>query len=225
MRLKTATIEQELQNNIIAAPIGGIVLDVKVRPGDVVQVGDEALTVGDPSREVVELQLSTLNAREVEAFQTARVSPIGPESQTYAARVDRVSLRAGTEESRNSSPFRRNDSGPGVSATVRLNAPSQTLISGSQVEVEIVVEERQNVVVLDIEAIQEPESDPFVWRISESDRVEKQPVTLGLEGFTTIEIESGLQAGNRIAIPPIDAVLKPGMVVTVEEAIGEEVEE
>lgn len=216
LRLKTQEIEQQLQKNIISSPISGIVLDVKVRPGDVVELGDEALTVGDPNREVVELQLSTLNAREVEVYQTARVNLIGPDADTYEARVDSVSLKAGTEDS-NSSSFSRNESGPGVAAILRLNEPSDTLISGSQVEVEIVVEQRQNVVVLEIEAIQEPEADPFVWRILDSNTVEKQPVTLGLEGLTTVEIESGLQAGDRIAIPPIDATLEPGMEVTIEE--------
>ena len=207
-------VERELQESIVAAPTAGQILDVMVTRQDVVQIEAELLALGDPSVEIVTLALSTLDASRVESGLPARVSIIGPDDDIMEGRVTQMSLLATSQELQAGGRNRGGESGQAkVSATVQLDTPSQTLIPGSPVNVEIILEQRENVVVLRNEAIQNLDTDPFVWLVDESNRVQSQPIQIGLEDLTQVEVTSGIQAGDRIAVPPIDTPLENGQSI------------
>ena len=101
-----------------------------------------------------------------------------------------------------------------VPATVRLERPTHSLIPGSQVNVELVIEQRPDVVALNTEAIQRTGATPFVWVQDDAGKAEKRSVTLGLEGLVAVEVKSGLQPGEKVIVPPPELPLEPGMRVT-----------
>ncbi len=207
----------KLQDNLVTASLDGIVLNIHVKPGDGVKLGDDLITLGDPSQELVQLQLSTLNAREVKPNQAARITIIGPNSQAFEGRVKQIDLQAKTAN--NSNNESSSSSGQAtVPATVQLNEPTGVLIPGSPVSVEIILEEQKNVIVLNTELIQSPEDSPFVWKLDSNHQAQKQPVTIGLKGLTQVEIKSGLKAGDTIIIPPPDRSIQPGTPIIDEEA-------
>ncbi|HEY9707426.1 MAG TPA: hypothetical protein V6D48_04400, partial [Oculatellaceae cyanobacterium] len=100
-----------------------------------------------------------------------------------------------------------------VPATVQLDQPTGTLIPGSQVSVEIIQEQRQNVVALDLAAIVRSRSSPFVWIRDSQGKAQKRPVTLGLEGVTTVEVKSGLRPGEQVILPPPETPIQSGVPV------------
>jgi HlyD family secretion protein len=213
-RLEARKIEQELQENIVIAPTPGKILDVVVQNGDVVKLGEPLLTLGDPSQQLVQLNLSTLNARRVKPNQPVRVSLIGPDANTFDGRLERVGQQAkvGGEDGGSA------ESGQAtVAATVRLERPSDRLIPGIRVSVEIVLEREEDAIAIGTEAIQQLEADPFVWVRDESGRASKQPVEVGLEGLTVVEIQSGLDPGDEVVLPPVDKTLEPGMMVVASQ--------
>lgn len=213
MRLEGKKIEQEIQKNLVRATFKGRVLDIKIKVGDVVELGDALLTLGDPSQELVKLQLSPLDAVRVRVNQTARINIIGPQAESFTGRVQSVSKVATTSE--NSDLKKGEDSGQAtVTATVKLDRPSQVLIPGSKVDVEIVVAARQNVVALGRDVIQGSRSEAFVWVRDAQGKAQKRPVTLGLEGLTTVEVtSSGLLPGDRVIVPQAESPLKLGIPV------------
>ena len=208
LQLEYREIEQRLQNSIVTATIDGKVLDIKVKNGAVVQVGDPLLTLGDPDREFVKLNLSTLNAAKVQPNQLARISVIGPDERTYTGRVENLSLQATTGDGSN--PGSGSSDQATVSATVKLDKPTGTLIPSSQVNVEIVLKQQENVVVLPTEAIQQSGSKPFVWLRDDRGLARRRDVTLGLEGLTTVEVTSGINAGEEVVLPLPGLQLTPG---------------
>jgi HlyD family secretion protein len=209
---KLASIQQRLQDRMVTSTIDGVVLDVRVKNGDGITTDTNLLTIGDPSQKVVKLQLTTLNASKVKLNQVARVSEIGPNPQTFTGRVIELSPRASTEsEDSVSESNKTSDSQAKVNATILLDKPSNSLIPGSQVNVKIILEQRQNVVTLPIEMVQGKGNQPFVWVKNEKGKVEKQPVTLGLEDPTSVEITSGLQVGEQVILPSPDMTLTPGI--------------
>jgi HlyD family secretion protein len=124
LQLELQKIQQQLQNNVVTAPINSKVLDIKVKDGEGVQVRTDLLILGDPTQELVSLQLSTLNAVKVRVNQSARISVIGPNAQTFEGRVQSLSPIA-TSSSGNESQSSSQQSGQAtVSAKVRLNTPS-----------------------------------------------------------------------------------------------------
>ncbi|MGB7443393.1 MAG: efflux RND transporter periplasmic adaptor subunit [Coleofasciculaceae cyanobacterium] len=210
LRLDLQKTQQQVKNNVVTAPIDGQILDILVKNGDGVTRGKELITLGDPEQELVSLRLSTLNAAQVEPNQEARVSIIGPDSQVYEGRVDSLSPQANTSTSGEGGQQSSQAGQATVPATVRLLQPTETLIPGSRVNVEIVLEQRQDVVAIDTEVIQRSAPEPFVWIPNLEGKAQKQPVTLGLEGLTTVEVTSGLQEGDQVAIPPPQTPLQPG---------------
>ncbi|AFZ26605.1 RND family efflux transporter, MFP subunit [Cylindrospermum stagnale PCC 7417] len=214
LQVERQRIKKRQQNNIVNAPITGKILDLKVKNGDGIKFGDVLLTLGDTTKEEVKLQLGTLEAAKVRVNQLARIKVIGPNAKTFLGKVQSVYPQAiiasevsAASQSAGQSPQAR------VPVTVQLNKPTNTLIPGSQVSVELVVQQRQNVVTLKLEAIQRSEAQPYVWIQDNQGKAHKQTVTLGVEGATTVEVTSGLKAGDKVILPAPEIELEPGMPI------------
>jgi HlyD family secretion protein len=217
-RLKVEYKEEEsnLQNNLVTSPLDGVVLNINIKPGDGISRGNDLITIGDPNQELVQLQLSTLNAAQIKPNQAARITIIGPDSKPFSGRVEQVNRQAVSENA--SSGQSSSSSGqPTVPATVRLDQPTRVLIPGGQVSVEIILEQQKDVIAINTELIQSEGKSSFVWKLDANNQVQKQPVTLGLKDLTKVEIKSGLKVGDTLVIPPTDIPLKPGMVIIEEE--------
>ena len=214
-KLKVGYKEQEskLKNNLVTSPLEGVVLNINVKPKDGIKLGDDLITIGDPDQELVQLQLSTLNAAQVKPNQSARITIIGPNSKPFQGRVEWVNLQATPEKSQSGSSSGQ----PTVPATVRLDQPTRVLIPGGQVSVEIILEQQKDVIAINTELIQSEGKSSFVWKLDANNQVQKQPVTLGLKDLTKVEIKSGLKVGDTLVIAPTDIPLKPGMVIIEEE--------
>lgn len=200
-------IQQRLGDNRLNSPMDALILQVDVKPGDGAKRETPLLTLGDPTQEMIRLQLTALNAIKVRVNQVARVSMIGPSPQTFTGRVVGLSPQALAQKSENSFS---SQSQAKVDATVALDRPSNKLIPGSQVSVEIVLQQRSRVLTLPLEAIQQAETQPFVWIKTEAGIAEKRPVRLGLQSLTTTEVTSGLQEGEVIVLPLPNQAIAPG---------------
>lgn len=216
-RLKVIYKEEEsnLQNNLVTSPLDGVVLNINVKPGDGINLESNLITIGDPNQELVQLQLSTLNAAQVQPNQAARITIIGPNSQPFLGRVERVNRQAISES--NNSQSSSSSGQVTVPATVRLDQPTRVLIPGGQVSVEIILEQEKDVIAINTELIQSEGKSSFVWKLDANNQVQKQPVTLGLKDLIKVEIKSGLKVGDTLVIPPADISLEPGMVIVEEE--------
>ncbi|MEO0688316.1 MAG: HlyD family efflux transporter periplasmic adaptor subunit, partial [Cyanobacteria bacterium J06649_11] len=176
--------EEQLKNNIITAPISGKILGVKVNQGDGVKPGDVLLTLGNPQKELVKLKVNTLDAGKIKVGQLARITVIGMDSKEFTGRVKNVSPQATSGDSGGGGSGGMGGGSSGqarVPTTVELSKPTRTLIPGSKVSVEIVVEQRPKVVAVNLEAINRTEEKPFVWVLDDGGKAQKRNVTLGLE--------------------------------------------
>ncbi len=213
-QLERQKIEQEIIARIVTAPISGKVLNIAVEPGDVVDRSKELLIIGDPNREVVKLQISTLNAAKVKPNQLARISLAGPDEEIFTGYVETVSLVAnsGSSQSSGSSSSSGNAT---VAATVRLDSPSGSFIPGSRVSVDIILEQRENVIAVETSVVDNSGSEPFVWVRNAEGKAQKKSVKLGLEDLTNglVEVTSGLEAGDEVILPPVDRELTEGTIV------------
>lgn len=216
LQVQQRRTQQELQDTIITVPRDGVVLGLSVKDGDGVDRRTELLTLGDPRQELVKLQLSTLNAAQVRLGQRARVTVIGPDPAVYLGRVVDLYPQAIASDSGDSESAQTT-----VPTTIQLDRPTGKLIPGSLVNVELVLQQRQNAVTLDIEALQRNGAESFVWLMDGNRRAQQQPVKLGLEGLTQVEVTTGLRPGDRVIVPPPDLLLTPGMPVVPAETPAE----
>ncbi|MEM8637640.1 MAG: HlyD family efflux transporter periplasmic adaptor subunit [Cyanobacteria bacterium P01_G01_bin.54] len=201
---------QFAKTSLIRATTEGRVLAIHTKPGAVLAQGDRLLTIGNPRREEVELQLTTLQAALVETSQPAEVTAIGVVSGTFPARVQRLDRVASTQG--DSDFFGGGDTGR-VQAVVVLTRPSGSLIPGGQVSIEIEVAAAEDVLKLPPQFIQGSEDETFVWVVDAAGQVEQRSVEVGLVGDTETEIQAGLTVGEQVASPPPEAGLEPEMKV------------
>ncbi|NJL79201.1 MAG: efflux RND transporter periplasmic adaptor subunit [Richelia sp. SM2_1_7] len=219
-KVERNSINEQLKNNLVTAPISGKILDVQVKDGDGMETGKVLLVLGNPRQEIVKLQLATLEAGKVKVNQLVRVKTIGPSAKEFFGRIKNIHPIATSSD----------DIGGGYSgasgqakvpATIELDRPSGDLIPGSQVSVEIVVEQRKQVVAVDLEAVQRDEGETFVWIKDAQNKAQKRKVTLGLEGANKVEIKSGLKAGEKMIMTLPDVILKPGTLINQDDAKSE----
>ncbi|MEO1433067.1 MAG: HlyD family efflux transporter periplasmic adaptor subunit [Cyanobacteria bacterium J06633_8] len=211
-KVERNAIIAKLQNNIVTAPISGKILDVNVKNSEGMETGKVLLILGNPRKEIVKLQLATLEAGKVKVNQLARIKTIGPSAKQSTGRVKSIHPIAVSGDG-SGGGFRGAGGQAKVPATIELDKPSN-LIPGSQVSVEIVVQQRKQVVTVNFEAIQRSKGKPFVWIKNSDNKAEKRQITLGLEGATKVEVKSGLKPGEKMIIPLPDVTIKPGTLIT-----------
>ena len=208
-KIERNSITASLKNNIVTAPMSAKILDIKVNNGDGLETGKVLLMLGNPQKELVKLQLVTLEAEKVKVNQPVRIKTIGSNAKKFSGRIKSIHPIALSGNG---------DAGGGsgqakVPATIELDKPTN-LIPGSQVSVEIIVQQREKVIAVNTEAIQRSEEKPFVWIKDTQNRARKRTVTLGLEGANKIEVKSGLKPGEKIIIPFADVTLEAGKLIT-----------
>ena len=141
-----------------------------------------------------------------------RIKTIGPSGKTFSGRIKSIHPIALSD---NGEAVTGSGSGQAkVPATIELDKPTD-LIPGSQVSVEIIVQQREKVVAVNTEAIQGDDKNPFVWIKDAQNKARKRTVTLGLEGANKVEVKSGLKPGDKIIVPFADVNLEAGTLITI----------
>jgi HlyD family secretion protein len=210
-----ANIKARIADNAIVAPFNAIVLEVSAKPGDGVPREGALLTIGDPTEEMVQFDLMTLDANKVSVNMPVRVSVIGPNPIKYSGRVISIAPQAVSGD--------QNDNQATVQAIARLDEPSGKLIPGGAVSIEIILTQRQDVLSVPLGTLQQEDGEPFVWVVDAAGKAQKRPVETGLETLDAVEIISGLEEIDEIIINlPPDQPLTEGMAVTTSEPPGGE---
>lgn len=210
-QLTLENIRTKFADNQIISPINAVVLKVEVKPGEGVKPEGALLTIGDPSKETVQMQLETLSAAKVRISMPVRVSLIGPNPKVFTGRISRVSPQAVSAggDSYQGGGGDSQQSGR-VEAEAVLDAPSNGgLIPGIVASVDIILDQRQSVIKVPLTALQTEGDRQFVWLRDKAGNAQKQPVKVGLQNLESAEIISGLKVGDEIA-----AALPPEMEMT-----------
>lgn len=186
-------------NSVIRARFSGVVVKRWHAPGDMVAGGesDPILRVVDPARLQVALQVPREQAERISAGQTAAVqTSLGAEAAVVAQQP--------------AAP-----GGAGTSVEVRLTflAPSALAID-TAVQAEIVLEQRQNVLVIPASAIQRTGGAPFVWLATDNAHATKREIRAGLTTNGLTEIVSGLAVGDQVIVTGL-AQLNEGTAISI----------
>lgn len=175
----------------IYAPFDGIVGIFKIREGSQVQEGDVLVSFYDPSTTIVEFDvpLSIMNVIHdgSTVFIDKKQYPL-----TYIQKM--------LDEETHMSP-------------AYVNIDCQNCIIGSTVDVNLVVKEKQSVIVIPFEAVFLREGKTFVY-IVKDEKASLTPVVLGIREKESVEITSGLQK-NDVVIVRGQARLYPGVPVII----------
>jgi len=184
LRAQHAAASEGAGRAIVRAPFNGIVANRHHQPGDVVlsTSADPVLRIVDPRRLDIIVSVPTADVARVVPGAPARIAAaagIAPVQLTVVGRADDRTVRDGTV------PFRLLFKDP---ASLPVDTP---------VEIDIDAEERTNVVLVPAEALVRDGGATAVL-IANGSRAERRPVTTGLEDAQSVEITSGVRAGELV---------------------------
>lgn len=179
-------LNEQVKALTVRTNVAGRILSVPVRMGETVSEGTQLISVADLSKQYVETAITPEQALEVRSGMSAVLRFGG---QAVPATVGFVSPQAtATSE--------------GAAVAVRLDvrpAAARTLVPNSDVSVEIELGMREGVIAVGRGPFFASGDASFVYVISEDGRqAHRRDVRFGAVDGSTVEVLTGLEAGERI---------------------------
>lgn len=193
--------EKQVGKTVLRAPFNGIVSQVTVSRGDVVQSGASLLSVLGPATLRLEASVPAEEIAEVRPGTPVRFTVSGFEDRSFGGKIERVSPAV--------DPATRQ-----VRVIVTLDNAERSLVAGLFAEGRVATESRPAVVVPRA-AIDSRGIRPLVVRL-QGGRVERVEVETGLQDRVNerVEVRRGLVAGDTVLLGGA-AGLPPGTPATV----------
>jgi HlyD family secretion protein len=219
-RAQAARARDIVSKTEITSPIDGVVSRLQVREGEMVvigiqnQPGTTLMTVSDLSDIDAEVKVAEADVLRLKIGQRAEVVLEAIPGRRLPGRVVEIGASAlpvvGTQAAARE-----------FKVVVRLDQPDASLRPGLTCDVDILTEERQNVLTVPLQSVvlrpaadagsstgagtvSEGRDRPGVFAV-EGDRVRFQPVTTGIIGGLAIEVD-GLAEGTRVVTGPFQAL-------------------
>jgi membrane fusion protein (multidrug efflux system) len=194
-----------LSECVITAPFGGTVSKVHVRPGDIASSREPLIEIFDPDSMVIRFDVPEAQAFAVRKGMTVRISLDAAPDKVLSAEVARIYpeldpiMRTLTIEVAIAAPA---EVAPHMFARLRLNL-SQT----------------SDALVIPAEAVLVTPSGMRQLYVIEDGKAVLRSIVTGIEDGVNIEIVSGVEAGEKVAVAGGE-LLKPGMSVRVVQEQG-----
>lgn len=204
--LTRAGTEGETSSVILRAPVAGVVLAVMQKSETALAAGTPLLSLGDPTRVDVVVELLSQEAVRVRVGDSATIENWGESTSAappLAAVVDRIEPVAytkvsslGIEEQRTRIVLKF---GEPVPAPLRAH--------GYRVEARIVVDEAPDVARVPLGALFRVGEGWCVYVLQDG-RAKRRAVTLGLRDERFAEVRDGLQRGEQVVLFPSSEVVE-----------------
>jgi len=192
----------------VVSPIKGTVISKNIEVGSTVSIKQPIIEIADLKKLIVKSSVSEEYISKIKLGQTSKikVSSLGNSFISGKISVITPGIQIGSR-----------------TADIEISIPPDTRIRpGMTASVEIIVEQRQNALVIHQDAlIVKPNGDKFVF-IADNDKAKMVKIATGIESNTEVEVTSGLKEGDKIIILGQEN-LKDGVKIKFSEPIKPEI--
>jgi HlyD family secretion protein len=211
--LKEAT--ENLTKTVICAPMDGTVSMIAVKIGERVvgtsqMAGTEIMRIADLSDMEVVVDVNENDILKLNPGNSATIDIDACPGQLFEGIVTQIANSA-TNLYSNFEQVTTFEVRIGIKCDTTAGVKSPSMLPfrpGMSARVTIVTGQRADIVTVPIEAVFIRNSVECVWKVDERNTVHATPVMSGIQDFSSIEIISGLEPGNRIVAGPYAAVSK-----------------
>jgi RND family efflux transporter MFP subunit len=187
----------ELDDFRIMAPISGIVIARDVEVGEMVvtgissyMVGTTVFQIGDPSEMIVKSYISEVDVGRLRVGQEVVIVADSYPDFTYQGRLKSIAPTGMIKQGESIVTFE---------TEIEIMDPDPKLRQGMSCDIDIIMDSRENVLVLPVEAVHDVmQTDIEGEETTEVDHVLAYPWTG--EEYEEIRIEVGLESSNRVEI-------------------------
>lgn len=188
----------------VKADFSGVVTGVSAVAGGPAAKGGALFTIASSEDVVVEMSITKYDLEKMEEGQKATVTLAG---HTYEGTVARLSRIA-----------EKNDKGtPVVTAQVKIDNPDENIYLGLEAKVSVQGRAVKDVLVVPAECVNSGQDGDFCYVVNENGVVEKKEIEKGLASDDTVEIKSGLAAGDKVISGGFTTEITEGARVTAVE--------
>ena len=203
-----ADLRARLNAAVVRAPFAGTVYKTAIKKGDVVREGDRILWLADLEKLRVRANVDQADLGRVQPGQKIVISTNAFPGRAWNGQISEMIPNVEVKENRSVSE-----------GLARIDPPTEGLVPGMRVDIEIIVAEAEDALQVPSEAIFADGKKPFVYKL-DGRRLKKAPVELGLTSVTSAEIRSGLDENDVIVAEPAQG-LGDGVKVKVQRPRGE----
>ncbi len=184
------SIEKDIRSATITAPFSGTVLKIDVEQGETILAEETLAVVADLSTMKVIVPVNEADIVKVRPGQKAQVSLDAFPGQIFEGTVVSTSQYGKTEENVVT-----------YDTIIHLDNSQGLLRSNMTADATIIIQERENTLLVPLNALQEEEGKTFVLvKRGEKENPEKRQVKVGIRSDTFAEIEEGVKKGEEILI-------------------------
>lgn len=203
--LRIRELGEQQQAAVVKAPFAGTVYKTKAEKGGFARVGDPMLWIADLDRLRVRANIDQVDLGRVALGQKATIASNAFPGRVWTARMAEVVPHVFVRENRSISE-----------AFASVVPPTDGLVPGMTVDVEIVVAEVEDPLLVPTEALFTQEQKTYVYRV-DGNRIQMTSVDAGLSSGVAVEILTGVTVADRVVVGPKQE-LHDGMRVEVLEA-------
>jgi len=197
------------QATVTRAPFAGTIYKTRAKKGALVQLGEPLLWLADLDHLRVRANVDQVDLGRVQPGQHVRVSANAFPGRHWTGTITELVPNVVVKESRSV-----------AEGLARLEPPTDGLVPGMTVDVEIVVAEAPDALTVPSEAVVTEGAQSFVFRV-DGRRLRKTAVTTGLSSVSETAIIAGLDDGALVVVGPT-AGLGDGMKITPQgTAVGQ----
>jgi HlyD family secretion protein len=192
----------------ISAPSSGTIVDINKQVGDLIGVDhtsiynqDETgiIVLADLSELFVETKVNELDIKNVQAGQSAIIRLEAQPEKAYPGVIEKISSVA---FSSNQSDILMKGGLNYFAAVIKIEDPDTLVRPGMTCNVQIVVQEKKNILTLPVEAVFKETGQTFVFYETKN-AFEKKAVSTGISDEHRVEITSGLNDDDTVCDRPL----------------------
>lgn len=190
------SLEKQLGQNTIKAPLTGVVTKINVEEGEIITMGGESASgkslfvLTDAREKSIELQVNEIDRQTLNVGQLVSCWVDADPSTFYPGKIVKIGAAATGDEKAEFHLFR---------VEVEILEGDDKLILGVNAGVEVVTSEKKDILKAPIEAIFN-DKYPFAYVKNLSGEFVKTKVSAGLSDVHHIEIKEGLKEGDVVAL-------------------------
>jgi HlyD family secretion protein len=200
--LRVKELEAQREATVVRAPFAGTIYKVQAKRGEKVRLGDPLLWLADLGHLRVRANVDQVDLGRVQPQQRIVVTANAFPGRSWSGTITELVPHVVVKESRSVSE-----------GLAGLEPPTDGLVPGMTVDVDIIVAEAPNALQVPAEAVVYLEGKPFVY-VVDGNRVRSVAVQLGLSSVSAAEVTQGLDEGALVVVSP-GAGLTDGMRVDV----------
>ncbi|MFN3651479.1 MAG: efflux RND transporter periplasmic adaptor subunit [Armatimonadota bacterium] len=198
-----AQAREDLAKYTVLSPVTGVVTERPVDPGDYVISGSRLFTVANEQRMFIEAEVDEADIAGVRRGAEARFQVDAIPDRTYTGHVTRIADAA----DRTTKTYR---------VEVRELSATDGLRIGMTADVNIQGRVTERALLLPVAALRSENGVSVVWVVDPSGRAQRREVRTQAKDATSVQVLSGLSAGERVVLNPPDG-LEAGDRVEVRE--------